>query len=289
MERKHLEVKLARASTLPILPYVTLQLLKLADKPNASAKDYESIIMQDPAMVAKLLRTANSPFFGGGGRITSLQRAILMLGVETVRSICIVVSLQSGNTGRKPGKHFNLAEFWQHSITVACMSKVVAVLCKYPKPEEAFLAGLMHDIGKLGIALFLPEDSVAVFNHRHDATFSDYEIEKQVLSMSHEEVGYEIATRWQLPQTYWGAIAHHHVPMEGGKKPDEMTLYVHVGNSLAYECGLGFGNRGTANEIAPEVRELLPIGDEQYARICTTVYEEVQKLIHSLAPEVKAA
>lgn len=289
MDYKHLETQLARASTLPILPHVTLQLLKLADSPNVGTKDYERVIMQDPAMVAKLLRMANSPFFGGGGRISSLQRAILMLGVETVRSICIMVSLQSGSSTRKPGRHFNIAEFWQHSIAVACMSKVVAMIKKYPKPEEAFLAGLMHDIGKLGIALFLPEESSQVFQQRSSTTLSDYEIEQESLKITHEEVGYEIATRWQLPPIYWGAISHHHSPLESAVASDDLALYVHVGNALAYECGLGFGHQGEANRINPAVQALVQIDEEQYSRICTTVYEEVQKLVHSISSGAQAA
>lgn len=289
MDYKRLDIQLSRASTLPILPHVTLQLLKIADSPNVSAKDYERVIMQDPAMVAKLLRTANAPFFGGGGRIASLQRAILMLGVDTVRSICIIVSLQAGDSARKPAKHFNLAEFWQHSIAVACISKVISIIKKYPKPEEAFLAGLLHDIGKLGIALFLPEESAQIIQFRNHAAFSDYEIEQGNFQITHEEVGYEIATRWQLPSIFWGAIAHHHSPLESDAKSDDLAHYVHIANALAYDCGLGFGRQGEANRIKDEVREIVGIDEEQYGRICATVYEEVQKLVHSLSSGAQAA
>lgn len=278
---KHLEVQLARASTLPILPHVATQLLNIPDSPTVSPKDYERLIIQDTAMSAKVLRTANSPLFGGGGRITTLQRAMALLGFDTVRSICIMVSLQSNSNNKALGVHFSTANYWQHSITVACISKVIATVKRYPKPEEAFLAGLLHDIGKLAIAMFLPSESREIAIRARAENLSDVEAETLVLGeITHEQIGAEVAIRWDLPTLFRGAIEHHHTPQF---EPEaELSHFVHVANILAYQHGMGFGIKGSVHEIDPTVQALLGLDTAQYDLIGEKVESEVKKLIQTL-------
>ncbi len=278
---KHLEVQLARASTLPILPHVATQLLNIPDSPTVSPKDYERLIIQDTAMTAKVLRTANSPLFGGGGRITTLQRAMALLGFDTVRSICIMVSLQSSSATKALGVHFSTAAFWQHSITVACISKVIATVKHYPKPEEAFLAGLLHDIGKLAIAMFLPSESREITIRARSENMADFEAERLVLgTITHEQIGAEVAIRWGLPDLYLSAIEHHHTPI--ATDPQDLSCFVHVANILSYQHGLGFGIQGAIHTLDPMVQVLLGLEQAQYDMIGEKVESEVKKVIQGL-------
>ena len=174
MEIRHIETKLARATTLPILPNAVAQVLALTDNPNAGARDYERVIKQDAALTTKILRTANSPYYGGGN-ITNLQRALSQLGVNAIRSICLAVSFQSALASRNLDRRFSPSRFWQHSLAVACGAKVLACVARDPNAEEAFIAGLVHDIGKLALCMFLPLETNQVYNMMAEQKISQYQ------------------------------------------------------------------------------------------------------------------
>ncbi len=278
MELQHIDIKLARATTLPILPGVVAQVLKLTENTNASARDYERIISQDASMAAKVLRTANSPYFGGGGQITTLPRALMQLGTNTVRSICMTVAFQSSLMKKTFNRRFDVTHYWQHSLAVACAAKLLARLKRSPLAEEAFVAGLVHDIGKLVIAMFLSLEANPIYNLVEDAKLSDYEAEQQVLELTHQEIGRMAAERWGLPEMFYSPIAEHHTPTEDVLEIDMLTAFVHVGNALAYQIDLGFSPAGTMNSIDPLVFDFLEIPEAQYDPLRIAVLNEVMTL-----------
>ncbi|HZO91370.1 MAG TPA: HDOD domain-containing protein [Chthonomonadaceae bacterium] len=276
MDLKAIEVKLARATTLPILPNVASQLLRLTENPNANARDYERIISQDAAMAAKVLRTANSPYFGGHGQITTLQRALVQLGANTIRSICLTVAFQSALMNKPFSKRFRVVEFWKHSLAVASAAKVLAHIKRSPHAEEAFVAGLVHDIGKLALALFLPIEANRIYSLVELEKISDYEAEMQTLELTHQEIGLLAAERWSLPELYFAPISKHHTPLEDVFEIDPLTAFVHVGNALAYEMDLGFSPPGIWNSADPIVLDFLEIPEAQYEPIRLAIAKEIQ-------------
>jgi putative nucleotidyltransferase with HDIG domain len=251
-------------------------------------KEYERIILQDAALTAKILRTANSPYFGGGGRITSLQRAAALLGVPIVRSICLTLTFQSSLSTLQLGRHFHKEVYWRHNLSVACIAKALAVSAQYPKPEEAFLAGLLHDIGKLALNTFLPVEALRVFLHTVGSSASDYEAEQDLLGVTHEEVGRLAAEKWNLPTVFWGAISRHHQPFQQAKDPDTLTLLVHVANTLAHDFGMGMGLKGNMNCVDAYALAIINVSAEQCAAIGQSVFAEVERLCEGMSGQ-KAA
>ena len=197
MELKYLETKLARASVLPLLSNVVAQVLTLSQNPNASTRDFERLIIQDAALTAKILRTANSPVFSGGGHITTLGPALTQVGSNTLRSICLTVSLQSALTAKGLNKSFHPSNFWLHSLGVACGAKILARLMRDAQAEEAFIAGLMHDIGKLALCLFLPNEADSVYKLMQGQNMSQFDAEMQVMEATHQDIGHKAAQCWQ--------------------------------------------------------------------------------------------
>ncbi|HZP82602.1 MAG TPA: HDOD domain-containing protein [Chthonomonadaceae bacterium] len=275
MELRDIETRLARTTTVPILPHLVTQILRLTDNPNAHARDYERLIIQDAGMAAKVLRTANTPYFGGGGQITTLQRALIQLGDNTVRSICLTVAFQSSLMTKSFNKRFNVGRFWQHSLAVACAAKILARLRRNPLAEEAFVAGLMHDLGKLVIAMLLPLEANLIYNLVEVQQMSDYEAEQQTLGLTHQEIGRLAAERWCLPGIYFDPIAKHHTPTEDVFEIDPLTAFVHIGNALAHEIDMGFSPPGNVNRADPLVLDFLEIPEAQYDPIRTAVLKEV--------------
>ena len=277
MDFKHIETKLARATTLPILPHAVTQILGLPDNTDVTPRDFERIIVKDSALTAKILRSANSAYYNRSGEIASLQRAIDQLGMNTVRSICVASAFQSRVSAKTLCRAFNANDYWKHSLAVACLAKVLASVTKYPRAEEAFIAGLFHDIGKMAIAMLLPEDGARIYQSATMRKISHYEAEQAVLSASHQEIGLRAAELWTLPSVFWGAIANHHTPWLCEER-DALTELIHVANGLAHQNGMGYAAAGDDNAPDQGIMESLGLAPEQLAMIIKVVCAEIEKL-----------
>lgn len=275
MEPKHIETRLARAATVPILPDIAMRVLRLADNPNAGAREYELVIAKDAGLTAKILRTANAPYYGSNGQITTLQRALTQLGVNAIRSICLTVSFQSAMASKQLNKRFHVGHFWQHSLATACAAKILSRLHGSRLQEEAFVAGLVHDIGKLALCMFLPLESNRVYDVRDNENLTDCEAEQDVLGLTHQDIGLKAAQLWHLPEMYHAPISTHHTPTEDVFEIDPLTAYVHVADALSYEINLGFGKPGYVPEMDYLVVDFLGISEAQYDLIRTAVLKEV--------------
>jgi putative nucleotidyltransferase with HDIG domain len=270
-----LEIKLARATTLPLLPGATLQILSLSDNADATARDYERLISQDAAMASKILRTANSPYFCGSREITSIQRALIQLGVNQVRSVCLATAFQSSLASKKLDRRFDATRYWQHCLAVACASKVIARLTNSKQVEEAFVAGMLHDIGKLAIALYFPAELGQIVQFSEANQVSHYESEQRRLGVTHQEIGELAAQKWSLPDLFLQPIRYHHNPIDMGRILQHLTAVVHVANALSYDIDFGFSPVCQEGVPIPEVKAFLGIPEAQYTPIRTVIAKEV--------------
>ncbi|MCS6774940.1 MAG: HDOD domain-containing protein [Chthonomonadaceae bacterium] len=286
LDLKQIEIRIARATTLPILPDIATTVLAMSDDPDYSARDYERVISRDTALTAKILRTANSPLFGGNGQITSLQRAITLLGMNTLRSICIAVAFQSSLYNRRLNRRFDPVHFWQHSMATGCAARVLACIMQCPRSGEAFLAGLLHDIGKLVLGLYLPEELDRVYDLMQAKHISQYEAEQICFDgLTHQDVGRMAAERWNLPSVYVTPIAKHHNPTEDVFEIDPLTACVHVGNCIAHEIDQGILTPTLPQDADPLVLDFLQVPEPQYEAIRKAIAREIERCsaIHSRA------
>lgn len=279
LDLKQIEIKLSRATTLPILPGIATEVLAMTDSQDFGARHYEQVISRDAALTAKILRTANSPFFGGNGNISSLQRALTLLGLNTLRSICMTVAFQSALNNKALNKRFDPVYFWQHSMATACAAKVLACLSRSTQAEEAFVAGLMHDLGKIALSLYMPLEINHVFNAVQSRKISQYEAEIECFNgVTHQDIGRLAAERWNLPEVYHAPIAKHHTPTEDVYEIDPLTAFVHVGNVLAHEIDEGISAPDALPDADPLVLDFLGIPAAQYGPVRKAVAHEVARI-----------
>ncbi|MCS7310430.1 MAG: HDOD domain-containing protein [Armatimonadetes bacterium] len=278
-EREALGIRISRAVGLPPLPHVTVQVMRLIDDPRASTRDFERVITQDAALASKVLRMANSAYYGGNGRIVTVSRAIAVLGLNTIRTIVMALTFHAMVHARQRKTRFNRQEYWKHSLATAIASKVLARLKRSKWDEEVFLAGLLHDIGKLIADQFLPEEMEVFISRCAEITSSTVDeildLEARVLGATHPELGAFAAEKWKLPAALHAAIAYHHQPTRVEGELFEPVALVHAANCLVHQAEIGVLIPGMTCEMSPVVKEFLAIPEEQYEPIRLVVTKEV--------------
>ena len=239
MEQTALKEIILNAKDLPAMPHVASKVLELAGNPETTAAKLQKVIQDDQAMAARILKIANSALYGCSRKIKTLTEAIVMLGFNTIRSL--VVTSAARNMYLKEGKTMGLKErlLWEHSIGCAIACKIL-VTPRHPHlAEEAFLAGLMHDIGKLVLNQYAGD----VFDEIVQEVYNDgrpfIDVEREVLGFDHTEVGAMLVTKWKLSPVMEEAIKFHHSAAEFSG--ERMILnYLDMANNLCKKEGIGF-------------------------------------------------
>ncbi len=213
------ELTLTHLDTLPTLAPIAIKLLRITTDDESSAKDVVNALRGDQSLTAKILSIANSPALGASGKIPTLDRAVVLLGFKAVRGIALTVKVFECLGAGRPegaGRHFDRVEFWKHSLGVGCVARRLAAKRARLEidPEEAFVAGLLHDLGKVALDAVFPKayDRVAA---RAEETRSDIaDCELAILGVDHTVAGRHIAKRWGLPRELQDVIWLHHVTAE---------------------------------------------------------------------------
>ena len=197
----------------PTLPAVVLQALRVMQDAGSNARAVERVIVNDLALSAKLLRVANSAFFGFSRRVSTIADAVRVLGFTNVQGM--IISVAAFDVFRT--ERLSLVDFWKHSIATATAARFLAP--RLPcLPDEAFMAGLLHDIGKLIFAVQAEPAYRRVLELRRGSAMSSLDAERTLFEFTHAEVGEMVAERWDLPARYVAAIAHHHDPLDAGSE-----------------------------------------------------------------------
>ncbi len=226
----------------------------------------------------QVLRVANSSYYGGRS-VTTLDKAVSLVGINTLKSICTTVAFHSALANKNLPKRLYVNEYWQNSLAVACAAKVLACLKKYSQPEEAFIAGLMHDIGKMALALYLTDEANYVYQIMQEQKIGQYEAEKASMEITHQDIGLLVARKWELPETYHAAIATHHTPANQEGEIQPITAFVHVANRLAHEAGVTDNPYRSQHVADPVIMSYLGIPEAQFAPIKTAISREIATLV----------
>ena len=225
------------------LSAVASQLLQLCQDPDVGLREISGLIEYDPALSMKLLRVANSALYGFPGEIRTVDHAAVVLGFREVRSLTMsTVAGQAFSSGSEAKAQRQ--QLWQHSLGCASVGRVLADEVGTVKPEEVFLAGVVHDLGKLVFLDLVAED----YQRMHSNTDSCDLIQKEneVFGICHQEIGNRCAEEWGLPGEINDAISFHHCP-ETPNIDEEFVAFVAAANALAKVWNLGSARPVTAD------------------------------------------
>lgn len=274
MELNALQIRVARTPGLGMLPQVTTQILKLVDNPNASPRQVGALIERDAGLASKLLKTANSSYYGMPGKVRTVSQAISVMGLSAVRSVIVSQVYQQMAGGRAHARRFDRVAFWQHSLAVASASRILARFKGLRDPEEAFLGGLLHDAGRLVMDRFLPSEFDQAIALSLERGCSLIDAEKEILGYTHVEVGIMLGEQWQLPESLMEGIRAHHEAVSFEASP--IGCLVYVGNVLAHQAGFGLG-APVLYELDSEVQESLKLPPEQFEGLKQALVQEVTR------------
>jgi HD-like signal output (HDOD) protein/signal transduction histidine kinase len=193
---------------LPTLPHILLRLMEVCDRDDAQFSDVASLVEKDPSLSAKVLGLVNSPLYGLPNRVSTVSHAVKLLGMDTVKNIAICASVHEVFSRGRSARSLNLAGFWSHSLTVAVLSRKLAQEVDYPSPEEAFLSGLLHNIGRLILAEIYPEEYSLLLAYEEYG--NGLEEKEEALGMTHMEAGAYLISHWNLPSLIADAVRYHH-------------------------------------------------------------------------------
>lgn len=217
MDQEHLQqfrAEVIARKNLPTIPAVLAQILQLVDKENTSAKDLIGVIEHDQALTGKILRLANSAFFGQARRVATIPRAVMLLGFSTVRNLALGVKVWDALAGGLARQR--LEQLWAHAVLVAVSAKQMAGKLRAGDPDEAFTAGLLHDVGRIVLAQRFKEDYWKVVGGAAESEPVEA-IEQATFGVDHSEVGAWLLEAWELPPAIVEAArAHHAIPAKSG-------------------------------------------------------------------------
>jgi putative nucleotidyltransferase with HDIG domain len=224
---------------LPAMPQVASKVLELSSDPNTSAHQLQQVISDDQAMTARILKIANSALYSCSRKIKTLTEAIVMLGFNSIRSLVVTSAARNLYNTRTSQTGLKERLLWEHSIGSAFACRLMAAESRPALTEEAFLAGLMHDIGKLVLNIQTPEifDQIVQVVYNENRSFSM--TEQEVFGFDHTEVGALLVNKWKLSPVLEEVIRNHH--NDAALSPEAPLLcYLDLGNRLCHKLGIGF-------------------------------------------------
>ena len=219
---RELAAMLGEIDELPSVPETLIEILRLIDDPHSGAADLARVVRVDAPLAAKIIRLANSPYYGGRERIGEIGRCIAVIGYRTMRSvaICLTVATNLMTAVANAGGRLDYRALWRHSVAVAAVAKHLAELAGWDEPEELFSAGLLHDLGKFVIELHAPEAYDQVVYGRARTGVALVEAERDAFGFDHATAGETFARAWRFPEFLCACFGGHHRTTAGLAAPE---------------------------------------------------------------------
>jgi putative nucleotidyltransferase with HDIG domain len=269
-----------KVAELPPLPRAALRALQTLRREDASLEDVAVDVSCDPSLTARILRLANSPFYGVPGRVSSTRDAAQVLGRCTLESMLTLAAVAEQFQGQR-SQTFDASAFWRHALASAIAARGLARAAGLEE-GQAFVAGLLHDIGLLAMSVYFPQELEALLGQAQAADVELCTAESQLGVTTHADVGAWIAEHWRFPQPVVQAIAAHHLQGAVGEVSG-LTACAHVANAIAHALDVAGLPHELVPMVAPAAWQRVALSDEAFGALFDEVESGVQALSSALA------
>jgi len=258
---------------LPPMPQVVIKIQHLISDLNSDITDLAEIIESDQAVAAKVLKMANSAYYGMSGKISSIHQASVLLGYQTLGEIVTMAGVVGILSGSMPGYGYDSQELWKHSLAVAFSAKKIAETKSKDLIQEAHTAGLIHDVGKIILDRYILEhmDQISVYMVQEEKSFLD--AERYIFGFDHAEIASAVCRTWKIPEKITLAIGCHHQPSISNG--DELSYVLHLADHTAAKSGISYDEDEAFNELESGTVDFIGIKQQEISGIMLQVLEAV--------------
>lgn len=264
---------LAEVDAVPSLPEAVAEIASLVNDPHCSAEQVATAIKKDVALTARILQVANSAYYSFSNRVGTVQLAVSLLGMHEIRNIVLSASLVSTFKSFKGSPFLSFRELWVHSLNCAVAAKTIASQVADLSPAEAFVGGLLHDLGMIILIDGLPEDFKKIVQLAKKEKVPFVEAERQYWEHTHARIGGVLARKWRLPKAVAEAAEQHHF-FSSKSASFKLTAVVHLADSVCIEQGVVYRLEREAEDERPESLDVL---DETHGNLRKWLCELVEK------------
>lgn len=267
--------KISTLKNLPTLPHILVKLFSACNRPSVDLQEVAEIAGTDPSLSTKLLKLVNSAYFGLPQKIQNIDKAVTLLGISGVKNLAVCACIHEAFATPKNGESFNLKGFWWHSFRCAHLAKNIAVNMKFDQPDEAFIAGLLHDVGKIVLWVNFKEayeDIHQKYHNRGDRLAA----EGSNLGITHDEVAAWLLDRWNFAAIVSDSVRYHHEHSSRIAQALPLAQIVCVADRLCNEA------TDDQQEGLTLAEELLKIGEQQCGELLSASDEEAREIAVSL-------
>ena len=266
---------IANLGDLPPLPQVASQVLRVSADPDAAAEDLRKVIAMDQALTSQILKISNSAMFGMMREVTTLTQAIMTLGFSTIKSVVIASSAKNLYHRGAVGLQERL--IWEHALVSAIASRAFAKHLRFPRVEEAFIGGLLHDIGKSVMGVKFPERYGALLRSVYNEGGVCLQLELDTFGFDHAMVGEALVSQWNLAPSLQAAVRWHHDPLQAPAEHQSLTGIVALANHMALEQKVGIGDPAHLEGASQEAMTILKISADSLASLKEGIREAIEQ------------
>lgn len=276
IEVKHkIRKQLSGIGNLPSIPHIVTEVSEMLDNEKTSASDLCKVISKDQSMATKILAVANSPMYGLPRRVATIEFAIVIIGLDHIKSLLLALSMIETFKVRN-SSDWNHNDYWHHSLMVGAAAKKIADDLRYPKSGEVFTVGLLHDLGLVVLQKYLNYDYKQIVELVKKDGISYLNAERIVLGYTHSEIAEFLLERWNFPTFINEAVLYHHRPSLAEKNPVLASL-IHLVDYMTQELEIGSFNWDSNYEFDGNVIDILGFGNDEYLKQFVQSYKQLFK------------
>lgn len=276
---KLIKTALAKIGDIATLPEITTKIITVVDDPKSTARDLHKIIKNDPALATRVLKVVNSAFYGLPGQVSEIDRAIVLLGLSAVKNIAISASIARLFSSAKLSDNFNARDVWRHSVAVAVATRQFCNLVgKKPFAEEAFLAGLIHDLGILVERQAFPELLTQVIETAmaNPGQRPFIEIENDIIGTDHQALGTALAGKWKFPRMLQVVLGYHHNIANLSEDNRLLPTMVYAADVLCCHERIGFHLTAEGQPLDEATLEVIGLSDGDFQKVRAELPEQLE-------------
>ena len=267
------------------MPATATAILQKSSMPDTSGQEIADLLKSDPALTARVLRIANSAYYGLPRQVADIDNAVMLLGQKTIRNLVLTATMGGFGSQGVPGYGIGKGGLFNHSLVVAQSAQTLSKEVSRSIPAEAYTAGLLHDIGKVVLSQHVEQRVTVIIETAETNHVSFGEAERTVLGINHAEVGATLAEKWELPDFLVGAIRAHHDTPSSEDLDDTTTLAATciVANQISRRAGSGVGSNETPDpEIPGVVPDILGVSPNQFVELKEMLIREIEQTLSLL-------